>query len=288
MKWGWEVVRQIEPVGLQRHRVWSAELDTLIEERFLRRIRRAAAPEAVEQPSRDVDTIDPWSLLVDGSLDFADDSRQVDVAGTEHIKTCPMCHGEAKVRCPECGGEGMVGYRRGCWTCRGSGQATCDACEGQGRLVELHTVELLRRYDKRRHVDSSSPVPAAALERATRDELLHLDIPRVDAATYDATMSACRGRGPAPDEGFELAVRAMIVGVRVEGPSKVVRQRMIVRHVPVDEVQYEWRGDPGRFWLVGTDEQVYGDDMPLQRAFVSRAVSAARERFGGLFGMRRR
>jgi hypothetical protein len=58
----------------------------------------------------------------------------------------------------------------------------------------------------------------------------------------------------------------------------------VVRYVPVVEVEYDWRGDPGKLWLVGTEERVFGRDMPLKGAFVSRTVSAARKRFEGWFG----
>ena len=284
MRWGGDVVHQIQPTSVQHLRVWSAQLDTLVEERYLRRVTRSAAPDAVEHPATTTVELDPWSLEVEVPQDFQDGTHEVDVAGTEHVKTCPLCHGETKVRCPECGGEGMHGYRRPCLTCRGTALAKCDACEGQGRLVELRVVEVLRRHDARRHVDRETSVPAEALEKATRDELLHLDVPRIDVAIYAATTAAYRGRGPSADPEFDEAVRGMIVAAEVSAPARVVRQRLIVRHVPVAQVDYDWRGDPGKLWLVGTEERVFGEDMPLQRAYVSRAVSAAREKFGGLLG----
>lgn len=284
MGWGGEVVRQLQPTSVKHLRVWSAQLDTLIEERYLRRVARAAPPDAQEHPPANQDEVDPWKIDVDVPLSFRDEVHEVDVPGTAHVKTCSLCHGETKVRCPECGGEGTQGHRRTCWTCRGTGLATCDACEGEGRLVELRAVEVLRRHEQRRHVDRDTPVPSEALAKATRDELLHLDAPRVDAATYDATVSAYRGRGPAGDPAFEGAVREMVAAVDVTEPARIVRQRLVVRHVPVMEVAYDWRGDPGTLWVVGTEERVYGRDMPLQRAYVSRAVSAARQRFGGLIG----
>lgn len=284
MRWGGDVVRQIEPTAVEHLRVWSAQLDTLVEERHLRRVVRPAPDDAEERPPQTEDAPDAWAVEAEVPLELEDATHEVDVAGTEHVKTCSLCHGETKVRCPECGGEGRYGYRRTCLTCRGTGLSTCDACEGKGRLVELRVLEVLRRHEARRHVDRDTPVPAEALARATRDELLHLDLPRLDTAIYDASTAAYRGRGPAADPDFERSVREMIDAVQVDEPARIVRQRLIVRHLPVAEVTYDWRGDPGTFWLVGTEERVWGEQMPLQGAYVSRAVSAARKRFGGMIG----
>jgi hypothetical protein len=104
----------------------------------------------------------------------------------------------------------------------------------------------------------------------------------VDVATFDATTAAYRGRGPTADPSFHEAVREMITAAEAPPPVRVVRQRLVVRHVPVDEVDYDWRGDEGRMWVVGSEEHVFGEDMPLKAAYVSRAVSAAREKLGGL------
>jgi hypothetical protein len=42
MKWGRAIIREIEPNDIQRFDVWTAELDTLVEERYVRHIRRTA------------------------------------------------------------------------------------------------------------------------------------------------------------------------------------------------------------------------------------------------------
>jgi hypothetical protein len=287
MSFGGHVLHQVEPTSAQHSRVWSAQLDTLFEERYLRRVVRAAPSDAPERTPTLTGTVDPWSLELDLALELADTSTEVDIAGTEQTKTCTVCSGESKTRCPECGGEGTLGYRRPCLSCHGTGLSTCDACGGQGRLVELQVVEVLRRHDAQTLVDRGAPVPAEVMAQATRDELLHLDIPRMDVATYDATTGAYRGRGPSDPE-FEGQVRDLVAGKEATPPARIVRQRLVVRYVPVVEVEYDWRGDPGKLWLVGTEERVFGRDMPLKGAFVSRTVSAARKRFEGWFGKGRR
>lgn len=283
MRWGGNVVQQIQPTAVRHMRIWSAQLDTLVEERHLRRVTRAALPDAVDS-SPTVTEVEPWSLELDVPTGFEDLSSSLDVAGSEHVKTCSFCHGETKRRCPECGGEGARGHQQPCLTCRGTGRTVCDACDGQGRLVELRVVDLLRRHELKNLVDKDTPVPPQVMAEATRDELLHMDVPRLDVATYDATTAAYRGTGPSADPTFEASVREMIVAAETEPPARIVRQRLVVRYIPVVEVDYDWRGDPGKLWVVGTEERIFGEDMPLRRAFVSRTVSAARERFGGLLG----
>ncbi len=284
MQWGGDVVHQIAPTSFEVHRVWNAQLDTLEEERYSRRATRAADPNAEEGAPTREDLPDPWSLEVELPPEFEDGTHEVDIPGTEHVKTCPLCHGETTVRCPECGGEGLHGYRRTCLTCRGTGHAKCDACEARGRLTELRVVAVLRRHHRHQHADPATPVPAEALSQASRDELLHLDVPQITIEMYEATTAAYRDRGPSADPSFEEALRAMIAAARVQEPSRAVRQRLVVRHIPVLEAHYDWRGDPGRFWLVGSEERVFGEDMPLRGAYVSRAVSAARERVEGMLG----
>ena len=284
MRWGGDVVRQIDPTAVEHLRVWSAQLDTVAEERVVRRVVRPVSDQAQESPAQRAGVPDVWAIEAEIPLELENGTHEVDIAGTEHIKTCMLCHGETKVRCPECGGEGRNGYRRTCLTCRGTGLAPCDGCERQGRVVELHVLEVLRRHEVQRHADRDTPVPTEALAQATRDELLHLDLPRLDTTVFDASTAAYRGRGPSADPEFDRAVREMIASVRVDEPARIVRQRLIVRHLPVIEVSYDWRGDPGTFWVVGTEEHVWGDQMPLQGAYVSRAVSAARKRFGSMIG----
>jgi hypothetical protein len=150
-------------------------------------------------------------------------------------------------------------------------------------LIELQIVDVCRRLDSQVFVDKAAPVPAEVMAKATRDELLRLDLPRVDTAIFDAATQAYRGQGPSDPE-FEQNVRDAIANQQATHPSRIVRQRLIVRYVPIVQVQYDWRGDPGTLWIIGTEERVYGTDMPLQGAFVSRTVSAARNRLERWFG----
>lgn len=44
--------------------------------------------------------------------------------------------------------------------------------------------------------------------------------------------------------------------------SFIVRQRHILRAVPVSEICYEWKETSGRYWVCGHDHQVYAPDYP--------------------------
>jgi len=281
MRFGGTVLQQIEPISATLARAWSAQWDTLFEERHLRRVRRAIASDDGEATATIEDIADPWSMTLELAPDLSDASTQIDIRGTEGTITCPVCLGESKMRCPHCGGEGTLGYRRPCLSCRATGLVVCDACEGQGRLIELQIVDVCRRLDSQVFVDKAAP--AEVMAKATRDELLRLDLPRVDTAIFDAATQAYRGQGPSDPE-FEQNVRDAIANQQATHPSRIVRQRLIVRYVPIVQVQYDWRGDPGTLWIIGTEERVYGTDMPLQGAFVSRTVSAARNRLERWFG----
>jgi len=53
--------------------------------------------------------------------------------------TCPKCHGNKKVQCPYCDGEGGKTVTETCSKCSGSGWVTtswgtiqCGACDGKG------------------------------------------------------------------------------------------------------------------------------------------------------------
>ena len=52
-------------------------------------------------------------------------------------KTCPQCHGEKSIQCPDCGGYGKkVGLLSNvdCHECGGSGVIRCPRCWGKGYL----------------------------------------------------------------------------------------------------------------------------------------------------------
>lgn len=42
----------------------------------------------------------------------------------------------------------------------------------------------------------------------------------------------------------------------------IVRQRQMLRAVPVSEVFYEWKETSSRYWVFGLDHQVYAPDYP--------------------------
>ena len=281
MRFGGDVLKQIEVTSTRRVRVWSAHLDTLVEDRAMRLVTRSAPADAEERAPARRDSLDPWQVAFSGAPPLQDALIENDVPDSGHVKVCGYCQGEKNVTCPACGGAGSRGNKSPCTTCAGTGLATCDACEGTGKIVELYAVEVRRTLDARAHVDRETTVPHDALTMATRDEVVHLDVPRIDVATFDAATSAYRGRGPTADPSFDDAVRGLLASAVPEVPLQIVRQRLVVRHVPVVEVDYDWRGDDGKLWLVGSEEHVFGSDMPLQGAFVSRTVAAAREKVSG-------
>lgn len=281
MKFGGDVVKQIEVTSTRRVRVWSAHLDTLVEERAMRLLTRPAPADVEDREPERRDSLDPWQVTFSGAPPMQDAVTEIDVPDSAHIKTCTYCQGEKNVTCPKCEGHGAQTSGIPCDKCAASGLAICEVCEGSGKVAELYVVEVLRRHEARHHVDRETTVPHEALTLATRDELVHLDVPLIDVATFDAATSAYRGRGPSADPEFDDAVREMLMASKPAAPLRVVRQRLAVRHVPVVEVVYDWRGDEGRLWLVGSEEHVFGHDMPLQGAYVSRTVAAAKEKLSG-------
>lgn len=123
-----------------------------------------------------------------------------------------------------------------------------------------------------------SPLPSRQLQRHICPHL------RVSAGVYDKpTSPSPTPPSPSPlslsphiknwmlghvssffaSRDFEIRVTKWIRVLTITCPYHfIVRQRQMLRAVPVSEVFYEWKDTSSRYWVFGLDHQVYAPDYP--------------------------
>lgn len=269
------VVAQMEIVSVDTLRGHTARLDSLIEERYLRRLAREAPREAVASPDGTPPELAIWDVPVPEPRGFDGGVFNHEVPGTERVTICGMCHREKKVTCHACGGGGMRGHRTPCGTCGGSGLGTCNLCNPDGLVLELAAIEVMRRLDQRLITDRGLDVPAELLLRARGEVVLDLDAPQLAAAALEPWEQGYRAAGAESAARFDEAMRSLLSAEIASVGSRVVRQRLLVQEVPVECVGYTWRSRACRCWIVGLDALVHSSDPPFASRWLPRTLNGA-------------
>lgn len=219
---------------------------------------------------------------------------------------CNNCGGDGRVRCSGCGGDGRVEktrtetrtnsqgesetytehYTESCWTCSGSGQVTCSTCTGSGRVTcpTCDGATRLKHY-LRLHVGWKTHVRDHVIEKTDLpDEMIAGAVGVVIHAEEEERLepigggAAASGGGPYRGGGGRVnaevneTANRLLQAHRFPGGTKLHRQALVVRAVPVYEACYRWGKETRRFWVFGSDEQVYAPKYPLSIVRLGLAI----------------
>jgi hypothetical protein len=233
-----------------------------------------------------------WELGVERPDDFVDDAIRVEVPHTSVVERCPSCRGRGVVPCGSCGGDGKVtrtervsagsGQRHHhhtrttkvtCSVCRGSGEVGCETCEGTGDVRRFEVVEVVWKNVISERVIEKTDLPDELLPDVEGVEVLCEEEKRLEPGTGG-------GGGGGPFRGglervnaeVDAAVNELLEEAAFGKGTKLRRQRVTVRAVPVWEARYAWGRDERRFWVFGTDLQVHAPRFPVSASKVAAAI----------------
>lgn len=187
---------------------------------------------------------------------------------------CNQCLGRGRQRCNSCNGQGRVEERinrdgqfitewRQCPFCHGHGRIICSRCGGLGR-VQCPTCmgrANLRWYLRltvkwQNHLTDKfverTDMPDNLIKNAKGHALLTEDYPRVAPIAAFVVQEVVADSQATVQAHFQ----------QYAGTGVILRQRQILRQVPVSEVKYRFKEKTFRFFVYGLDHLVFDDEYP--------------------------
>ncbi len=235
------------------------DLTVVYETRTAPELRRQ--PQVSSLPKTDEPEPDRWQVAVPLPADplATVPPTEIVVPHSERSLVCPACSGQGQLQCPNCDGAGTLEIKRtiksggrtqvdvqsvDCPDCGGEGHSVCDECDGAGRLLEQGVFEFSRRGRLWQNTDDIEGLPQKVLEQRSEpifsgeidtDDPVWQTVPALQELLAEATADAD------------------------EDDTRIVVCDLIIRGVPVTEVDYTYRDKPHTLAIVGFDEQVEGD-----------------------------
>mmetsp|Transcript_11954 Transcript_11954/g.18040 ORF Transcript_11954/g.18040 Transcript_11954/m.18040 type:complete len:432 (+) Transcript_11954:1861-3156(+) len=242
----------------------------------------------------------PWDIEAHPSRLFANERREIEVPHTSTVTDCDRCFRRGTISCKQCGGQGSNNchrchgsgavtvthhdhghhghhshhhhhhhshghhhnHRETCHSCHGSGRRTCSRCNGKG-FVTCPTCDgtgylrcfirldiQWKKYEGKR-VLSQSALPDNLIMNAGGATMFHEEDFVIRPISH------------LPQQEVNDAANKLIAEQQIPNVERLLRQRIEIRRIPVYEVHYTYKGsDPRRFWVYGTERQVYEDGYP--------------------------
>jgi hypothetical protein len=241
----------------------------------------------------------PWDIQAAPTALFRNEKRNVEVPHTSSVADCDHCHRRGTVSCKDCGGQGSQTcqrchgsgtvtvthvdhghhhhghsshhhhhhnsshtHRQSCHSCSGSGRRTCSRCagrgfvtcphcEGAGHLRAFIRLDIDWKLYKSERVLDQSALPNNLIRQAQGTTMFQEEDYVLRPVTH------------LPQAEVNQATNELMQQQKIPPVERLLKQRVQIRCVPVVEVHYTYKGsDRRRFWVYGTDRQIYEDNYP--------------------------
>jgi len=258
----------------------------------------------------------PWGILAQPPVMFHPHTFSMPLPHTDEVHKCGTCIGAGVVTCLHCTGTGRKscvhcsgtghllrtgkqghhthgnhprhdhcphckGGHSTCMTCRGGGRITCSLCDGTGQLVRYSKLLIIwtnRKVD--RVTDSKSLPPSLTHSSRLRDASGTLLLNEEGLRLFPTEA----GTVPRVNDLVNEVSNSLIVS-SIDPNVLLHRQRLSVRGVPVYELPYFWKGEQLRFWVYGTEREVYAPNYPLSIARIAIAIFILLVLIGGIIAL---
>ncbi|MFO7170216.1 MAG: protein kinase [Chloroflexota bacterium] len=220
--------------------------------------------------------MDLWSAPVPEQEPFIDAPPETMVIpGSQRIVPCGECNGATKMACKTCSGKGTVTrtqrvtdadgksrnetFQEDCPTCRGYGTQDCPRCEGTGSLMEEKVFTWSRHGRAYFTEDDISGLHKLTIQAKAQEVYRSRIDPREGrwyqvAPLKEALEEALKGGGP---------------------DARLIAAELIIKGVPVTEVDYRYRDKPHTLQLIGFDNTVRGDSSlyDMERIYLYAVIA---------------
>ncbi|MEN9938790.1 MAG: hypothetical protein RLZZ387_5369 [Chloroflexota bacterium] len=221
--------------------------------------------------------VELWEAPVPEHEPFVDAAPETMVIpGSQRIVPCTECNGSTKLTCKTCAGKGTVTraqkvndpdgksrsetLQENCPTCRGYRTQDCQRCEATGSMMEEKIFQWSRHGRAYLNEDDISGLHKLTIQ-AKAQEVFHTQIDPREGRWYQV----------APLK--ELLEEALKGGGT---DAHLVAAELIIRGVPVTEVDYRYREKPHTLQLIGFDNTVRGDTSlyDMERIYLYAVIAA--------------
>ena len=202
--------------------------------------------------------------------------EQIVVPGSQRIVACTECNGATQVVCKTCGGKGAIErtrrvkesdgttrnetFQENCPTCHGYGKQNCPRCEATGQMLQ----EQVFTWSRQGRIFF------------TEDDITGLH----KLTIQTQAQPVFEGRiDPYEPRWYNIAPLQELLEEAIKGggpDSRLVAAELIIRGVPVTEVDYRDNGKPHSLTLIGFDNEIRGDItlIDLHRAALYALIMA--------------
>ncbi|XP_068249691.1 protein SSUH2 homolog [Palaemon carinicauda] len=223
----------------------------------------------------------PWDVEARPTHMFHDEVKVVQVPHTASVKECHRCKGTGSLQCSECHGKGWTrcltchgdgwytdssGYKDRCFYCQSSthghgrqdclkcnakGRVACPPCDSYGQIRCFIRLTITWKVNTSEHIVRKGGLPEELVKEVSGQVAFEEEGPRI----YPLTQF--------PDNTINLASAQLVNNHKNKFvDERIYCQRHQVRIVPVAEVEYGFKGGPGKFWVYGYENKVHSPDYP--------------------------
>ena len=216
-----------------------------------------------------------WDISVHPSSEFESGKKEVKIPHTEVVSTCTRCTGKGNNTCSTCAGTG----KRTCSSCKGtgsdkksskgvkcssctgsgnfncfechrSGKVECTKCKGCGKILIYQKLKVTWEVTKDNFVSGGNGLKDHDLMAATGSLIVN---------DLDKRVSPLKNF---PDANIEEISQETVKRHLADQLKRVLKQRQIVRCIPVIIVEYAFQKHRGKFLIYGEDRRVYFEKYP--------------------------
>lgn len=204
--------------------------------------------------------VELWTVSVRHVEPFLDvPTEQVVIPGSQRIVPCTECNGATQIGCKTCSSKGSVertrrvkesdgttrteSFQENCPTCRGYGKQPCARCEATGQLLQ----EKFFTWSRHGRIFFNED-DITGLHKLT----IQTQAQQVFQGRIDPHESRWHAVAPLK----ELLDEAIKGG---GADSRLIAAELIIRGVPVTEIDYRHRDKAHSLAIIGFDNQIRGD-----------------------------
>ncbi|XP_042864430.1 protein SSUH2 homolog isoform X3 [Penaeus japonicus] len=223
----------------------------------------------------------PWDVEARPTHMFHDEVKVVQVPHTASVKECHRCKGTGSLQCSECHGKGWTrclschgdgwytdssGYKERCFYCQSSthghgrqdclkcnakGRVACPPCDSYGQIRCFIRLTITWKVNTSEHIVRKGGLPEELVKEVSGQVAFEEEGPRIFPLSQF------------PDNTINLASAQLVNSHKNKFvDERIYGQRHQVRIVPVAEVEYGFKGGPGKFWVYGYENKVHSPDYP--------------------------
>jgi serine/threonine protein kinase len=254
----------IEPRQIVSYDVYLYELRAHYETRTPPQTRQLVHNEGALIPvTRELDL---WEVPVPELEPFVNAAPEpIVIPGSRKIVPCGECNGAANVVCKSCNGEGQIErvrrvkesdgstrnepFKEQCPNCRGYGRQPCPHCEGAGQMLE----EKVFTWSRQGRIYMNEDDLTGLHQLTIRTQAQEVFQGRID---------------PYETNWYQIAPLKELLEQAINGggpDTRLITAELIIRGVPVTEVDYSYKGKPHSLTLIGFGNEVRGDSALFDR-----------------------